>query len=30
MAIPSSLRNKLIAAAGAGSMVIATIFIGGK
>ncbi|EOL8949901.1 lysozyme [Cronobacter dublinensis] len=30
MAIPSSLRNKLIAAAGGGSMLIATVFLGGK
>lgn len=30
MAIPASLRNKLIAAAGGGSMLIATLFIGGK
>ncbi|ELY5919578.1 lysozyme [Cronobacter sakazakii] len=28
--MPSSLRNKLIAAAGGGSMLIATVFLGGK
>ncbi|NEK80013.1 MAG: lysozyme [Pantoea ananatis] len=30
MAISGSLRNKLIAAAGGGAMLIATVFIGGK
>ncbi|MDF7648080.1 lysozyme [Erwiniaceae bacterium L1_54_3] len=30
MAISASLRNKLIAAAGGGSMLIASLFIGGK
>lgn len=30
MAMSNSLRNKLIAAAGAGSMLIATLFLGGK
>lgn len=30
MAMSNSLRNKLIAAAGGGSMLIATIFLGGK
>ncbi len=30
MAISTSLRNKLIAAAGGGSMLIATVFLGGK
>lgn len=30
MAIPASLRNKLIAVAGAGSIAIATVFLGGK
>lgn len=30
MAIPSSLRNKLLAAAGGGAMIIATVFLGGK
>lgn len=30
MAMSNSLRNKLIAASGAGSMLIATLFLGGK
>ncbi|WBV20231.1 lysozyme [Pantoea piersonii] len=30
MAISTSLRNKLIAAAGGGAMLIATVFLGGK
>ncbi|WP_034951260.1 lysozyme, partial [Erwinia oleae] len=30
MAMSNSLRNKLIAAAGGGSMLIATVFLGGK
>ncbi|HAI51398.1 MAG TPA: lysozyme [Enterobacteriaceae bacterium] len=30
MAIPPSLRNKLLAAAGGGAMIIATVFLGGK
>ena len=30
MAISNSLRNKLIAAAGGGAMLIATVFLGGK
>lgn len=30
MAMPNNLRNKLIAAAGGGAMLIATVFLGGK
>jgi len=30
MAMSNSLRNKLIAAAGGGAMLIATVFLGGK
>ncbi|WP_313752340.1 lysozyme [Mixta calida] len=30
MAMPNKLRNKLIAAAGGGAMLIATVFLGGK